>query len=162
MPQFVLISDRPLDLAWAQARGLVAVSEPPQTVPETVTNSTVDDGCWRLKENRKPNEMGGFCCWRLVVHRLISVRSVVQIYPGPLPGSPCPIWRYAGRGFGYYASAAHLLAAVALNWTPFRPCFGSSPPTCLGAAPTEHPRSLRCRSGRRRRSRAACRVAEGK
>ncbi len=27
MPQFVLISDRPLDPAWAQARALVAFSE---------------------------------------------------------------------------------------------------------------------------------------
>ena len=44
MPQFVLISDRPLDLAWAQARALVAFSEPPQTVSETVPNPTVDDG----------------------------------------------------------------------------------------------------------------------
>ncbi len=36
MPQFVLISDRPLDLAWAQARAVVAFSEPP---PNSVRNS---------------------------------------------------------------------------------------------------------------------------
>jgi len=29
VPQFVLISDRPLDLAWAQARAVVAFSESP-------------------------------------------------------------------------------------------------------------------------------------
>ena len=44
MPQFVLISDRPLDLAWAQTRALVAFSKPPQTVTLSVTNPTVDDG----------------------------------------------------------------------------------------------------------------------
>ena len=45
MPQFVLISDRPLDLAWAQARAVVAFSEPP---PNSDTLSDKPHGFWRL------------------------------------------------------------------------------------------------------------------
>jgi hypothetical protein len=38
VPQFVLISDRP-DLAWAQARALVAFSEPPPN-SDTLSDKT--------------------------------------------------------------------------------------------------------------------------
>ena len=49
-------------------------------------------GCWRLKENRKPNEMAGFCCWWFVVHRFGSRRSLVRAEASVSTSAVRPIW----------------------------------------------------------------------